>query len=218
MVAVQPRPYPPPFEPVRRGSWPVRMLTAVERSVKGKLFGCWMCGNCILQPPAYSGARSFGYYRGELGRLIQGLKFNNRRNLVVLLCPFLIEAFYESWNRHEFDLLVPVPLHPRHRRSRGYNQAELLARALAHQTGIPLSHRLLIRKRLTLPQVGLTNLQRRENVRNAFHCTKTEQIAGRRILLIDDVMTTGSTVASASGVLMKSGAGRVSVLTLARTE
>jgi len=178
----------------------------------------FLCGDCILNTPAFSGARSFGYYSGELARLIQGLKFNNRRNLVVLLGPFLIEAFYESWSRHEFDLVVPVPLHPRHKRSRGYNQAELLARVLAYQTGIPFSRRVLIRKRPTLPQVGLTHSQRQKNVRHAFHCIHPGQISGRRILLIDDVMTTGATAESASTALINGGAMRVSVLTLARTE
>jgi ComF family protein len=177
-----------------------------------------LCGNCILQPPAYSGARSFGYYSGELGRLIQGLKFNNRRNLVALLVPFMIQAYYGSWDRDDFDLVVPVPLHPKRRRSRGYNQSELLARLLAHRTGIPFINSVLVRTRSTLPQVGLTDTQRRENVRNAFQCINSRQISGRRILLIDDVMTTGATASSASAALKKGGALRVSVLTLARTE
>jgi ComF family protein len=177
-----------------------------------------LCGHCVLQPPAYSGARSFGYYSGELGRLIQGLKFNNRRNLVPLLVPFLIQAYYGSWDRDDFDLVVPIPLHPKRRRTRGYNQSEMLARLLARRTGIPFGNSVLIRKRSTLPQVGLTDTQRRENVRNAFQCINSGQISGRRILLIDDVMTTGATASSASAALMKGGALRVSVLTLARTE
>ena len=177
-----------------------------------------LCGHCVLQPPAYSGARSFGYYSGELGRLIQGLKFNNRRNLVPLLVPFLIQAYYGSWDRDDFNLVVPIPLHPKRRRTRGYNQSEMLARLLARRTGIPFGNSVLIRKRSTLPQVGLTDTQRRENVRNAFQCINSGQISGRRILLIDDVMTTGATASSASAALMKGGALRVSVLTLARTE
>jgi competence protein ComFC len=177
-----------------------------------------LCGECVLQPPAYSGARSFGYYSGELGRLIQGLKFNNRRNLAALLVPFMIQVFNGWWNRDDFDLVVPIPLHPKRRRNRGYNQSELLARGLAHRTGIPFGNRVLIRKRSTPPQVGLTDTQRRQNVRNAFHCINSGGISGRRILLIDDVMTTGATASSASGALMKGGALRVSVLTLARTE
>lgn len=178
----------------------------------------FLCGECILRPPAFSGARSFGYYRGELGRLIQGLKFHKRRTLAEILGPFLVVAFDETWRRDTFDMVVPIPLHPERRRSRGYNQAELLARSLAHRIGIPVDNRVLIRNRSTLPQVGLTDVQRLANVRNAFRCIDSRRISGRRILLIDDVMTTGATAASASSAFMKNGALRVSVLTLARTE
>lgn len=177
-----------------------------------------LCGDCILKPPVYAGARSFGYYTGELGRLIRGLKFQNRRNLVELLASFLVGAFHDTWNGNSFDLVVPVPLHPVRRRDRGYNQAGLLARSLARRTGLPFNDRALIRGRSTLPQVGLTDSQRRANVRNAFRCVDSGRIIDRRILLIDDVMTTGATAASASRALMKAGALRVSVLTLARTE
>jgi ComF family protein len=176
-----------------------------------------LCGECIQQMPPYSGARSFGYYTAELRQLIQGLKFQNRRNLVKLLAPLLAEAFYDSWRREDFDLIVPVPLHLKRKRERGYNQSELLARSLARRISIPCG-RGLTRVRSTLPQIGLTDSQRRENVRKAFCCTNPQQISGRRILLIDDVMTTGATVASASGALLAGGALRISVLTVARAE
>ena len=176
-----------------------------------------LCGDCIQQMPPYAGARSFGYYTAELSRLIQGLKFQDRRNLVKLFVPLLAGAFFDSWRREDFDLIVPVPLHVKRKRERGYNQSELLARLLARQIAIPCS-RALIRVRLTLPQVGLTDSQRLENVRKAFRCTKPQQISERRILLIDDVMTTGATATSASRTLLEGGARRISVLTVARAE
>lgn len=179
--------------------------------------GC-LCGDCILRPPAFSGARSFGYYIGELGKLIRAFKFHKRRNLVELLVPFLVDTFYDAWDRNDFDMVIPVPLHPERRRNRGYNQAGLLARSLANHIGIPFNDRILIRKRSTAPQTGLTDSQRSANVRNAFDCVNTGRVVGQRILLVDDVMTTGATVASASGALKRGGALRVSVLTLARTE
>lgn len=178
----------------------------------------FLCGDCILTPPPFTGARSFGYYTGELGKLVRALKFQNRRNLAGLLAPFMIEAFWETWSRDDFDMVTPIPLHPGRRRARGYNQSELLARRLANRVGIPFRNKILVRRRPTAPQTGLTDSRRRENVRNAFRCVDSLQVAGRRILLIDDVMTTGATAASASGTLMKSGAFRVCVLTLARTE
>jgi len=153
----------------------------------------------------------------ELSRLIQGLKFQGRKNLVKLLVPLLTQAFWDSWKREDFDLIVPVPLHFKRKRDRGYNQSELLARSLARQLAIPCSS-ALIRARSTLPQVGLTDSQRMENVRKAFRCENQRQIYEQCILLIDDVMTTGATAASASSTLLEAGAKRVSVLTVARAE
>jgi ComF family protein len=177
-----------------------------------------ICGNCVLQPPPYTGARSFGYYTAELRRLIQGLKFHKKQNLAWPLSSLLTTAFYESWSRKGFDLVLPVPLHPKRRREREYNQAELLARLLARQLAIPFSKSALRRIRSTSSQIGLTIAQRRENVRDAFRCKDPGQIAHRRVLLIDDVMTTGATAASAVQALLNGGALRVSVLTIARAD
>jgi ComF family protein len=176
-----------------------------------------LCGGCILNPPVFSGARSYGYYSGTLGRLIQGLKFHNRRNLVGFLAPLLADAFNDLGDRDAFNLVVPVPLHPKRRRERGYNQSGLLARCLARRIGIPFHGRALLRIRPTRPQIGLTDAERLENVKNAFHCRDRNRIRDRRILLVDDVMTTGATASSASRALLEGGALRVSVLTLART-
>jgi competence protein ComFC len=175
----------------------------------------YLCGDCTLQLPAFSGARAFGYYTGELSRLIQAFKFHGRRNLVGLLTPLLVGTFFENWNRRDFDLVVPVPLHSKRRRKRGYNQSELLARSLARQIALPCVP-CLVRTRATIPQVGLSDSQRKENVRKAFRCRHSGRISKQRILLIDDVMTTGATVSSAAQALVEEGAQRVSVLTVAR--
>jgi ComF family protein len=151
-----------------------------------------------------------------LSRVIQALKFDGRQNLARLLGPLLASTFLESWSPGEIDVVVPVPLHPRRRRERGYNQAALLARAMARITGLQCCNRALQRARDTLPQVGLTNPERSRNLKNAFVCPRPALIQGTRVLLIDDVMTTGSTVASASTALLEAGAVRVSVLTVAR--
>jgi len=174
-----------------------------------------LCGECILHIPPYAGARSFGCYTAELARIIQEMKFHGKRNLVRLLTPLLTAAFFESWSREDFDLIVPVPLHAKRRRERGYNQSELLARGLQRQLAIPCSASL-VRIRPTLPQVGLSQTERIENVRKAFQCAQRQQISKKRILLIDDVMTTGATVGSAAGALLDAGALRVCVLTVAR--
>jgi len=175
-----------------------------------------LCLECIRRPPPYSGARSFGYYSTEMRRAIHELKFEGRRPLAKLLAPFLAEIFFESWRREDFDLITAVPLHRVRRRERGFNQAELLSRALAQITGIS-ELRTLRRAAATRSQVGLSDAQRRENVRNAFRCTDAGRVTGKRILLIDDVMTTGATVTSAAEALIGAGAEKVSVLTVART-
>lgn len=175
-----------------------------------------LCGSCSSEMPSFSGARSFGYYTGELRMLVHNLKFNRRRNLSRLLSPLLAQTFVNNWHRSEVDLIVPVPLHPRRRRERGFNQAAVLAHGLSRLLAVPMSESALCRVSYTLPQVGLTDLERIQNVRRAFAARNSQTFSGRRILLLDDVMTTGATVRSACKALLEGGALRVSVLTLAR--
>jgi ComF family protein len=175
-----------------------------------------LCSRCILNPPPYSGARAFGTYTSELANAVRQLKFNGRQNLTQLLVPLMAEAFWQSWRPEMFDFLVPIPLHPRKRAARGYNQAALLARSLSSLIGIAWRGAVLSRTVNTPPQVGLSDAARQENVRSVFSCKREERISGQRILLVDDVMTTGATLASAASVLLSAGARRVCCLTLAR--
>jgi ComF family protein len=175
-----------------------------------------LCSRCILDPPAYAGARSFGYYTGELSAAIQQFKFHGRRNLVGHLSALLAEAFIGTWRPGAVDVLVPVPLHPKRRWGRGFNQAALLARALSALISIPCDEGALCRVRDTRPQVGLSDSERSANVRQAFRSRSPARVEGMRVLLIDDVMTTGATLSSAAGALRSCGAVRISALTVAR--
>jgi ComF family protein len=176
----------------------------------------YLCGSCSVETPPFSGARSFGYYSAELSRLVQGFKFERRKNLAKLLASLQAAAYLETWRREDFEIIVPVPLHPRRRRERGFNQAALLAAALQEQLLLPHSESPLSRVRDTLPQVGLSDAERKRNLRSAFRCERPALIRNRRILLLDDVMTTGATAASAAEALLAAGARSVSVLTVAR--
>ena len=116
-----------------------------------------------------------------------------------------------------FDLIVPVPLHWRRRLSRGFNQSELLARAVARRYGLRPDNALR-RKRSTSVQAGLSHAGRRLNVAGAFVARRTADLEGRRVLLVDDVMTTGATLGSCAAALKRAGARYVAVLTLARVD
>jgi ComF family protein len=113
------------------------------------------------------------------------------------------------------DVVVPVPLHTARLRERGYNQAALLARELAQQAGLPIDEGTLVRKRATAPQVELNAKQRKENVHGAFYCSGNA-LTGKRVLLIDDVCTTGATLEACAVALYENGARSVQALTLAR--
>jgi len=178
--------------------------------------GTHLCGRCSICLPPYSGARAFGCYSAELSRIIQALKFDGRRGIAGLLAPLLASTLLDSWGLQEIDVIVPVPLHPKRKRERGYNQAALLGRSLAILVGLPFCDNALARVRSTLPQVGLSDKERAHNMRHAFRCVRPTAIRGLRVLLIDDVMTTGSTAANACEALLEGGALRVSVLAVAR--
>jgi ComF family protein len=112
-------------------------------------------------------------------------------------------------------VVVPVPLHAARLRERGYNQAALLAREMAHRAALPVNEHTLTRRRATASQVELDAQQRKENVHAAFHCTD-EQLVDQRVLLVDDVCTTGATLEACAEALQDSGARNVCALTLAR--
>jgi len=114
------------------------------------------------------------------------------------------------------DLIIPVPLHPRRLRERGFNQSLLLARQVGKRRSIPLNFTALHRTRQTQPQTQLSGAERRKNVRGAFEVRQAEVVGGKRILLVDDVFTTGATVQECASVLGEAGASEVHVLTLAR--
>ena len=160
-------------------------------------------------------ARSFGRYDGALRDLIHLFKYVGVRTLAPRFGDWLARVLAENPDFASSDRILPVPLHPERERDRGYNQAALLARALARRTGISLDERSFARVKATAPQAGLTAHQRRENVRAAF-VVRGDSFSKLRVILVDDVLTTGATVNACAHALRRAGAAEIRVLTLAR--
>ena len=164
-----------------------------------------------------------GEYGGPLRDAVHLLKYSRRddlaRPLAALMGDLVIRLERErggAWTRSR--LLVPVPLHPARERQRGYNQARLLAVRLSRRFGIPLAPGRALRRRWrTVPQTGRGADRRRENMRGAFRAGWRKGLAGKRVLLVDDVITTGATLEACAAALRAAGAGPVTGLVLART-
>lgn len=173
-----------------------------------------VCAACRSGLRGFDHAASFGMYEGSLRSLIHLLKYSGMKPLAGPLAAHLEHAIPVD---EHFDAVVPVPLYWRRQWSRGFNQAELLARHVAAHRGIPLWNALR-RKRATATQAGLANAGRRLNVAGAFVVKGNAQLAGKKILLIDDVMTTGATASACAVALKRGGARSISLLTLARVD
>ncbi|MBI3002812.1 MAG: ComF family protein [candidate division NC10 bacterium] len=175
------------------------------------------CGACLRRPPPYALARAALPY-GEAGpvrALVLALKHGRRRALAAPLARLMHAEAPGRVDVTAFDALVPVPLHWRRRWDRGFNQAAALAEGLGRSAGRRVLRRALVRVRSTVPQAG-DAAARRDNVRGAFAVPSPAAVEGRRLLLIDDVYTTGATVGECARVLRASGAVAVGVYTLAR--
>jgi len=177
------------------------------------------CTRCRRQPPAFERARARFLYRahepsGPLQCAVQRFKYGRDVALARILGPMVADAAAESPAR--YDWIAPVPLHRDRLRWRGFNQALLLARAIGQRTATPVAPRLLVRTRPTAPQVELDEIARRRNVADAFAVTEPERVQGARILLVDDILTTGATVNECSRALRRARATRIDVLVLAR--
>jgi len=172
-----------------------------------------LCPACVNWETAIDGIRSPFIFRGVIRQAIHELKYRNLRALVPLLSRLLHE--YLSANPLPGDVLLPVPLHGKRLRERGYNQSALLARELGKLTGIPVDVNSLVRRSHTTPQARTTSVEeRRENVAGAFAGT-AEKIKGKGVILIDDVTTSGATLNACATTLKSAGAASVWGLVMA---
>lgn len=152
---------------------------------------------------------------GTLRQAILLFKYGGRRSLARHLGRLMVEAAGDLFDPHEFDLLIPVPLHPKRERVRGFNQAALLAKEMGRGFCLDVGYRLLHRVRATEVQSGGPR-EREANVKGAFAVARPDQVKGTRPLIIDDVLTTGATANECAKALLAAGAAEVGVYTLAR--
>ncbi|HEY7099921.1 MAG TPA: ComF family protein [Terriglobales bacterium] len=197
-----------------------------ERLVSGHAFSNGeaeaKCGLCQRESPAFARALAYGSYEGGLRELIHLLKYEQVRsasNVLGRMLGEVIATLEPSFGPSV--MVVPVPLHVRKMRQRGFNQSELITRAALKAwqptKSLAIMPHVIQRERETVSQIGLTRNQRRENIRGAFTVAVPEEVAGQEILLVDDVLTTGTTVSECARILRRAGAARVWVATVART-
>ncbi len=175
-----------------------------------------LSAEAIADPPPFDRARAVAVYDDVARRLVHGLKYRDRLELARWMANWMARA--GGGLVGAADVVVPVPLHRRRLWWRRYNQSALLAGVLAETAGKPVANDVLLRIRATAQQVGLTAEERDRNVRGAFRVTAEgkRRIAGRRVLLVDDVYTTGATVKAGTRALLRAGASAVDILTFAR--
>lgn len=169
------------------------------------------CGRCLRHPPHFERLLACFPYAFPVDRMLQQLKYSHQ----LALARWFGEQLTGVADGLACDLIVPMPLHPQRLRERGFNQALEIARPLARHTDVRLSATSCVRNRDTAPQEGLTLLQRRRNLKNAFACNT--DFSGLHVLLVDDVVTTGASVSECARTLRLHGAESVTVLAVART-
>lgn len=172
-----------------------------------------LCGRCLVRMSSYDTARALLTFSSSTRTAIHAFKYENKAYLSKTLLG-LMERSPLGLSFHQYDILVPVPLHRNRLRARGYNQALLLCREISQRYGVPVDERLLRRIRDSAPQIELMGVEREQNVKGVFSLGKDP--AEKTILLVDDVLTTGATVNECASVLRRGGAKRIDVFTIAR--
>ena len=183
---------------------------------EGDIHQSFECANCFASEWEFRSARSAVIARDEVLKIIHRYKYQRALWFEPFLADLLIQRARPELQREQWDWIVPVPLHPTKQREREFNQAERLAKPLSQATQIPLTRQLLRRIAPTQTQTRLTRAERLANVRKAFVFSGKHPLQGERIVLVDDVFTTGATTGACARILRAAGSGDVCVWTVAR--
>ncbi|MBI5555141.1 MAG: ComF family protein [Elusimicrobia bacterium] len=217
---------------VCRQQVPLSAGARICQSCRGKIlligdYFCRKCGKSLQVETAfcvdchrddtlyYESIKAAGIYQGVLRESIHVFKYNRRSCLGPDLGEFMLSSYQKHFGLNSFDKLVPVPLHKKQYRQRQYNQSEVLAKNLSRATGIPVAVNVLARIRGTRPQFTLNRQERASNIRNAFQVKNRDWLKGSKVLVIDDICTTGSTINECARILKQAGAIEVHGLVLA---
>ncbi len=183
---------------------------------KSLLIAADICVDCQGNDTLYyESIKAAGIYHGILRESIHAFKYERRSCLGADLGDFMISSYRQHFSLNSFDKLVPVPLHKKQYRQRQYNQSEVLARKLSRATGIPVAADTLARSRATKPQFTLNKQERALNIKDSFQVKNRAWLQGAKVLVIDDICTTGSTINECARILKQAGAEEVYGLVLA---
>lgn len=183
---------------------------------QGAFTDSFECADCKAQGWSFSSARAAVIARDTMLEVIHRYKYQHALWFEPFLAQLLIDRAVSEISPSRWDWIIPVPLHPTKQREREFNQAERLARRLSRATGVPIKTRILRRTLATQTQTRLSRQERLDNMRRAFAARSGVRLAGERIVLVDDVFTTGATTGACAKVLRAAGAGDVCVWTVAR--
>lgn len=185
------------------------------RALSGPARNVERCETCATRPMHLDAVRAAMEFSGVVRQAVHAFKYEGQRQLAGVLGEWMAQAW--PGTGLAADYIVPVPLHPRRLRERGYNQATLLADELSEKVNLPVFPEILMRSRMTKTQIELSAPEREKNVAGAFAFVGPDSaVAGRTVLLVDDVRTTGATLNACAGALKQAGAARVLAFTLSR--
>ena len=176
-----------------------------------------LCDACALSPPRYGKLRTIALYQTTLQQAIHLFKFEKKKAFARHLIQLMNTHIPSDCSIAGYDFVLPIPIHKKRLRERGFNQATLLADGIAKVEGVPVLTDVLVRKRHTVAQSSLDSAARQQNIVGAFEVQNPNIISGKRLLVIDDVFTTGATIGEAVSELWTADPAEIDVLTLART-